>query len=126
MLREHPTVLDGCNKNSNRFVSGAHTGGAPIMTWPSMPQPEWPDERFEDLYHCHGCGQWRPRWWFEHGYTLFRVRMDPGWSRDNDAGGLLETDALDRCLAEGAARWQCDQCFLSKVLQYTHCEDGRR
>ena len=87
-----------------------------MIKWPSKPRPEWPNERFEDLYHCHGCGQWRPRWVFKHGYTLFRVRMDDKYCVGNDPDRFVHTDALDRCLAEGAARWQCDNCFASKVL----------
>ena len=84
--------------------------------WPCKPREEWPDERFEDLYHCHGCDEWLPRWHFEKGFMLHRARMSPNKSLGKISEELLKLDGLQRCLDEGAVRWQCDNCFVTTGL----------
>jgi len=71
--------------------------------WDRRPSSEWPDERREDLFHCHSCNRWFPWFKFVNGhYTIF--------SSGRDVYEIMNGDDL------GGHRWACDLCIY-RVLR---------
>lgn len=75
------------------------------------PSDRWPEERYEDLFQCFKCKEWKPAWWYSFGLH---------GSEDTDANPAV----LEAWKANGHI-WACDHCFQRSEL-FACVEDGNK